>query len=159
MPRRGRRMGSDATALEESSETRSSDVAKLMPERSTVSTSGKTAATVSPTESAIATVAYQLWLDNGCPVGSDSDCQTHGQILTNRSPLAQHEVAAPGGRMVHQNPPHGLVSQREEVAAIPCPEGGHLSPVQENVQRRMAEPYRAHEQRAIYAKAPFHPGT
>jgi hypothetical protein len=73
MLRRGRRMGSDATALQESSETMSSDAAKLMPERSTVSASVKTAATVSPPESAIATVAYQLWLDNGCPVGSDQE--------------------------------------------------------------------------------------
>ena len=29
--------------------------------------------TVSPTESEIAIVAYQLWLDNGCPVGSDRE--------------------------------------------------------------------------------------
>jgi hypothetical protein len=66
-------MGSDATSLEKSSETMSSDAAKMMPERSTVRESVKTAATVSPTESEIATVAYQLWLDNGCPVGSDQE--------------------------------------------------------------------------------------
>lgn len=65
-------MGWDATALQNSSETMSSDVATMMPERSTATESLKTAdATVSPTESEIATVAYQLWLDNGCPVGSD----------------------------------------------------------------------------------------
>ena len=33
----------------------------------------KATATVSPTESEIAVVAYQLWLDNGCPVGSDQE--------------------------------------------------------------------------------------
>jgi Protein of unknown function (DUF2934) len=49
MPRRGRTIGSDATALV------------------------KTAATGSPSESEIATVAYQLWLDNGCRVGSDQE--------------------------------------------------------------------------------------
>jgi hypothetical protein len=51
----------------------SSGAAKTMLERSTVSESVKTAATVSPTESEIATVAYQLWRDNGCPVGSDRE--------------------------------------------------------------------------------------
>ena len=73
MPRRGKKMGSDATALQESPETMSSDAAEVMPERSTVSESVKTAATISPTESEIATAAYQLWLDSGCPVGSDQE--------------------------------------------------------------------------------------
>ena len=50
-----------------------SPAAMMMRERSTVSESVKTAATVSPTESAIAAVAYQLWQDNGCPVGSDME--------------------------------------------------------------------------------------
>ena len=63
-------MGSDATALQESSETMSSDAVKMAPERRTVTESVKAAATVSPTESKIATVAYQLWLDRGCPFGS-----------------------------------------------------------------------------------------
>ena len=66
-------MGSDATALQEPSETMSSDAAKIMPESSTVSESVETAATDSPTESEIAIVAYQLWLDNGCPVGSHQE--------------------------------------------------------------------------------------
>jgi len=43
-------MASAATALQESSEAMSSDAAKVMPERSTVSESVKTAATVRPTE-------------------------------------------------------------------------------------------------------------
>jgi len=67
-------MGSDVTVLQESSETTSSDAAKkLMPERSSASESVKTASTVSPTEREIATVAYQLWLDKGCPVGWDQE--------------------------------------------------------------------------------------
>ena len=68
-------MGSDATA-QESAETMSSGAAKTMPERSTVSESVKTAVTaaaVSPNESEIATVAFQLWLDKGCPVGSEQE--------------------------------------------------------------------------------------
>jgi len=33
----------------------------------------KSPATVSPTESEIATIAYQLWLEKGCPIGSDQE--------------------------------------------------------------------------------------
>ncbi len=50
-----------------------SPAAMMMPERSTVSASVKTTATLSPTKSEIATLAYQLWQDNGCPVGSDKE--------------------------------------------------------------------------------------
>src|ERR1039457_1622910 len=87
MPRRGRRMGSDATALQKSSETMSSDAATMMPERSTVSESVKTAATVSPTESEIATVAYQLWLNNGCPVGSDQEDWLRAEAMLLKNAL------------------------------------------------------------------------
>src|ERR1019366_5994222 len=73
MPRQGREVGSDATALQESSVTMSSDATKMVPEMSNVSESVKTAATVSPTESEIATVAHQLWLERGCPIGSDQE--------------------------------------------------------------------------------------
>ena len=51
----------------------SSHAAMMMAERSTVSEPVSTAATVCPTESEIATLAYQLWQDNGCPVGSDKE--------------------------------------------------------------------------------------
>ena len=91
MPRRGRRMGSDATALQEASETMSIDAAKVMPERSTVSESVKTAATVSPTESEIATVAYQLWLDNGCPVGSDQEDWFRAEAMLKNALVAKRE--------------------------------------------------------------------
>ncbi len=73
MPRRGRKTGSGATALQKSAETISSDAVKMMPATSTVSESVKTAATVGPTKSEIATVAHQLWLDHGCPAGSDQE--------------------------------------------------------------------------------------
>ena len=33
----------------------------------------KAAVAASPTESEIATIAYQLWLDKGCPIGSDQE--------------------------------------------------------------------------------------
>ena len=50
-----------------------SPAAMMMRERSTVSESVKTAAAIGPSESEIATLAYQLWLDNGCPAGSDQE--------------------------------------------------------------------------------------
>jgi len=44
---------------------------KMVREMSTAGGPAKTAGIVSPTENEIATVAYQLWLDSGCPIGSD----------------------------------------------------------------------------------------
>ena len=84
-------MGSDATALQEPSETMSSDAAKLMPESSTVSESVETAATDSPTESEIAIVAYQLWLDNGCPVGSDQEDWSRAEAMLKNALAAKCE--------------------------------------------------------------------
>ena len=91
MPSRGSRTGSDATALENSSETMPSDVATMMPERGTVTESLKTAATVGPTESEIATVAYQLWLDNGCPVGSDQEDWFRAEAMLKDALVAKCE--------------------------------------------------------------------
>ena len=65
MPERGRRKGSGETALQESS-----DAATVMPAKNAINKSVKTAATASVTESEIAALAYQLWLDSGCPIGS-----------------------------------------------------------------------------------------
>ena len=87
-------MGSDATALQESSETISSDAATAMPERSTVSESVKTAATVNPTESEIVTLAYQLWLDNGCPVGSDQEHWLRAEAMLKNAVVAKCEDLA-----------------------------------------------------------------
>ena len=81
-------MGSDATALPEPSETMSGDAAKIMPERTTLRESVKTAATVSPTESEIAAVAYRLWLDNGCPVGSDQEDWFRAETMLLKNALA-----------------------------------------------------------------------
>jgi hypothetical protein len=44
-----------------------------MPGMSTVLESVKTGAIVSPTDSEIATAAYQLWLAKGCPLESDQE--------------------------------------------------------------------------------------
>ena len=66
-------MGSDATALQDSPEPKRIDVAKMMSVCSTASEAVETTAALVPTESEIAAVAYQLWLDRGCPVGSDQE--------------------------------------------------------------------------------------
>jgi hypothetical protein len=84
-------MGPDATSLQEPSETMSSDTAKMMPEGSTVSEAVKTAATVSPTDSEIAAVAYQLWLTNGCPVGSDQEYWFRAESMLKNSRVAKNE--------------------------------------------------------------------
>ena len=84
-------MGSDATALQEPSETMSSDAAKIMPESSTVSESVETAATDSPTESEIAIVAYQLWLDHGCPDGSDREDWLRAEAMLKNALVAKCE--------------------------------------------------------------------
>ena len=91
MPRRGRRMGSDATALQEPSKTMSSGAATMMPESSIVSISVKTAATVDPTASEISTLAYQLWLDNGCPVGTDQEDWLRAEAMLKKALVAQYE--------------------------------------------------------------------
>jgi hypothetical protein len=89
-------MGSDATALQESSEIMSSDAAKIMPASSTVSESVETAATDNPTESEIAIAAYQLWLDNGRPVGSDQQDWLRAEAMLKNALVRKCED--PSGR-------------------------------------------------------------
>src|ERR1017187_7366383 len=91
MPRQGREVGSDATALQESSVTMSSDATKMMPEMSTGSESVKTAATVCPTESEIATVAYQLWLERGCPIGTDQEDWVRAEAMLKNALVVKCE--------------------------------------------------------------------
>jgi hypothetical protein len=67
-------MGSDAAALQKASETMSSD-----------------AATVSPIESEIAAVAYQLWLDSACPVGSDREYRLRAEAMIKNALAAKRE--------------------------------------------------------------------
>ena len=51
----------------------------------------RTAATISPTESEIAAVAYQLWLDNGCPVGSDQEDWFRAEAMLKNALVARCE--------------------------------------------------------------------
>jgi hypothetical protein len=86
----GMRMGSAGTALQKSSQTMSSDAAKMM-HGSIVSESVKTEASVGPTVSEIAKVAYQLWLDNGCPGGSDLEDWSRAEAMLKNALVVRCE--------------------------------------------------------------------
>ena len=51
----------------------SSTAARMQLERSSVSESITTVVMTDPNQSEIATMAYRLWQESGCPVGSDQD--------------------------------------------------------------------------------------
>jgi hypothetical protein len=89
MPRRGKRVGSDATAFQEPWETVSSDTARMMPDRTTVGESVKTAVIVSPTESEVAAIAHQLWVNNGCPAGSDQQDWYRAEAMLKDARIAK----------------------------------------------------------------------
>ena len=69
----------------------SSTAAKTMPERVSGSESVKTAANASPTESEIAAVAYRLWQDSGCPVGSDREDWFRAEAIFKNALVAKRE--------------------------------------------------------------------
>lgn len=87
MPMRGRRMGS----AQEPSETIASDTARMIFERTALGQSVKAEATASPTESEIAAVAYQLWVSNGCPAGSDREDWYRAEAILKDSLAANCE--------------------------------------------------------------------
>lgn len=70
MPRQRREMGSGAAPLQESSAT---------------------AAAFSPSESEIATIAYQLWIDRGCPIGSDQEDWSQAEEMLKNAFAAQND--------------------------------------------------------------------
>ena len=63
----------------------------MVPEMSAVSEPVKTAGIVNPTENEIATVAYQLWLDSGCPVGSDQEYWLRAEAMLKNALVAKCE--------------------------------------------------------------------
>jgi hypothetical protein len=77
-----------------------SPAAMMMRERSTVSEPVKTAATIGPTESEIATLAYQLWQDNGCPVGSDKEDWFRAEAMLKNALVAKRQDLSD----VHRSP-------------------------------------------------------
>jgi hypothetical protein len=91
MPRQGRMTGSDTTVLQESPETMWNDAAEMMPQRSTVNVSLKTAATIKPTEGEIAALAFQLWLDNGCPDATDQEDWLRAEAMLKAAFAAAYE--------------------------------------------------------------------
>ena len=91
MPRRGRRIGSDATAVQEPPETVASNTARMMSERTALGQSVKTEAAISPTESEIAAVAYRLWVNNGCPAGSDREDWFRAEAMVKNALVAKCE--------------------------------------------------------------------
>jgi hypothetical protein len=78
-------MGADATAVLDPSETVASDTARTMPER-----------TVSPTESEIAAVAYRLWVNNGCPAGSDREDWYRAEAMLKEALVGKCEGPSSG---------------------------------------------------------------
>jgi hypothetical protein len=96
MPRQARITGSDNTVLQVPWETMFSDSAERLPERSTVCKSAKTAAAVGPTESEIATLAFQLWLDNGCPDGTDREDWIRAEAMLKTAFAAAYERLSRG---------------------------------------------------------------
>jgi hypothetical protein len=63
----------------------------MVPKMSTVSEPVKTAGIVNPTENEIATVAYQLWLDSGCPIGSDQEQWFRAEAMLRNALVAKCE--------------------------------------------------------------------
>jgi len=92
MPIPGRRICSDETAVQVPPGTVARETARMRPERATLGKSVKTAVAVSPTESEIAAVAYQLWLDNGCPIGSDREDWFRAEAMLKDALAAKCEV-------------------------------------------------------------------
>ncbi len=81
-----------------------STAVKMAPESSTVSESVNAASTVSPTESAIATVAYQLWLNNGCPAGSDQEDWFRAEAMLKNALVAQCEDLSKRSSILRHGP-------------------------------------------------------
>ena len=91
MPKREGSMGVDATVLQKAPDAMSTEAAKTRHEAGTASESPKTAATAGPTKSEIAGVAYQLWLDNGCTVGSDQEDWFRAEAMLKNARVAKRE--------------------------------------------------------------------
>jgi hypothetical protein len=89
-------MGSDATAARAPSETVASNRPWMIPERTTLGESGKAAVTVCPTESEIAAVAYRLWLDSACPIGSDREDWFRAEAVLKDALIAKCECPSSG---------------------------------------------------------------
>ena len=97
-----------------------STAAMMMRERSTVSESVKTAVTIGPTESEIATLAYQLWQENGCPVGSDKEDWFLAKALLKGTIVAKRQYLSERPPVPRGDTPREF----EMLAEFPCE--GHV---------------------------------
>jgi hypothetical protein len=68
-----------------------SHATKMVREMSTVGEPANIAGIVNPTEKEIATVAYQLWLDKGCPIGSDQEDWFRAEAMVKNALVAKCE--------------------------------------------------------------------
>ena len=66
---------------------------KLIREESTIMPTAKPPRPSSPTESEIATLAYRLWQDNGCPARSDKEDWFRAEAMLKNALVAK---AGPG---------------------------------------------------------------
>jgi hypothetical protein len=69
---------------------------KVVPKLPRVSEPVKNAGTVNPTQNEIATVAYQLWLEGGCPIGSDQEHWFRAETMLKGAPVAKREDLSRG---------------------------------------------------------------
>ena len=74
-----------------------SHATKMVREMSTVGEPVKIAGIVNPTEQEIATAAYQLWLDSGCPIGSDREhwCRAEAMLLKYALVAKREDLSRP----------------------------------------------------------------
>jgi hypothetical protein len=62
-----------------------------MPEMISVTEREKTDGIVNPTENEIATLAHQLWVDSGCPIGSDQQHWFQAEALLRNALVVKCE--------------------------------------------------------------------
>jgi Protein of unknown function (DUF2934) len=73
-----------------------SQATKMAPETSAVSEVTNPAKIIDPTDNEIATVAFQLWLDSGCPVGSDKEHWFRAEAMLRNTLMAKREELSTG---------------------------------------------------------------
>jgi hypothetical protein len=92
----------------------------MTPERTTLGESVKAKATVNPTESEIAAVAYQLWVNNGCPAGSDREDWYRAEAMLKDALVAKCEGPSRGASI-----PHDTRTESQVLAAFRWGVHGH----------------------------------
>jgi len=68
-----------------------SHATKMVREMGTLGEPMKTAGIENPTDNEIALVAYRLWLDSGCPIGSDKEHWSRAEAMLRNAFVAKRE--------------------------------------------------------------------